>query len=140
MPDTACSGSFPLFDTFEARNTFLYESFSSSPNVHLHPLLRPRPLALLPPSCDLLSWGPSPHPWYTAHSCVDFRRVQKGALSTSEVCEALGLPELRARKWHVQGAIAIRGEGLYEGLDWLSDTLKGMQRSGQATSVKSATR
>jgi Arf/Sar family protein len=48
----------------------------------------------------------------------------KGALSTSEVCEGLGLPELRGRKWHVQGAIAIRGEGLYEGLDWLSSTLK----------------
>ena len=43
---------------------------------------------------------------------------QKGALSTAEVCEALGLSQLKGRKWHVQGAIAIRGEGLYEGLDW----------------------
>jgi Arf/Sar family protein len=65
---------------------------------------------------------------------------QKGCLQPSEVCEALGLPEMRGRKWHVQAAIAIRGEGLYEGLDWLSETLKGMQRTGQATSVKSATR
>ena len=44
--------------------------------------------------------------------------VQKGALSTAEVCEALGLTSLKGRKWHVQAAIAIRGEGLYEGLDW----------------------
>lgn len=39
----------------------------------------------------------------------------RGCLSPSEVCEGLGLPELRNRKWHVQSAIAIRGEGLYEG-------------------------
>jgi Arf/Sar family protein len=48
----------------------------------------------------------------------------QGCLSPSEVCEGLGLPELRGRKWHVQSAIAIRGEGLYEGLDWLASTLK----------------
>ena len=43
---------------------------------------------------------------------------QKDALSTAEICEALGMGELKGRKWHVQGAVAIRGEGLYEGLDW----------------------
>jgi hypothetical protein len=45
--------------------------------------------------------------------------MQKGALSTAEVCEALGMQQLKGRRWHVQGAVAIRGEGLYEGLDWL---------------------
>ncbi len=45
-------------------------------------------------------------------------RMQKGALSTAEVCEALGLSQMKGRRWHVQGAVAIRGEGLYEGLDW----------------------
>ena len=44
--------------------------------------------------------------------------AQKGALSTAEVCEALGLSQMKNRRWHVQGAVAIRGEGLYEGLDW----------------------
>mmetsp|Transcript_6558 Transcript_6558/g.16762 ORF Transcript_6558/g.16762 Transcript_6558/m.16762 type:complete len:195 (-) Transcript_6558:34-618(-) len=68
------------------------------------------------------------------------KQDMKGCLQPAEVCEALGLPEMRGRKWHVQAAISIRGEGLYEGLDWLSETLKGMQRTGQATSVKSATR
>jgi ADP-ribosylation factor 1/2 len=43
-----------------------------------------------------------------------------GALTPAEVCECLGLPELRGRRWHVQSAVATRGEGLYEGLDWLS--------------------
>ena len=44
--------------------------------------------------------------------------IQKQALTTAEVCEALGMSLLKNRKWHVQGAVAIRGEGLYEGLDW----------------------
>ena len=34
------------------------------------------------------------------------------------MCEALGLSQMKNRRWHVQGAVAIRGEGLYEGLDW----------------------
>ena len=48
-------------------------------------------------------------------------------LSPAEVCEALGLPQLRGRKWHVQSSVAIKGEGLYEGLDWLCGTLRGMK-------------
>lgn len=62
-----------------------------------------------------------------------------GALTTAELCDALGLQELKNRKWHVQGSIAIKGEGLYEGLDWLANILKSMQRSGQ-TSVTAAAR
>jgi Arf/Sar family protein len=49
-----------------------------------------------------------------------------GALSSAELCEAFGLADLRGRKWHVQGAVATKGEGLYEGLDWLAATLKAM--------------
>ncbi|KAK9907541.1 hypothetical protein WJX75_005611 [Coccomyxa subellipsoidea] len=64
----------------------------------------------------------------------------KSALSTADVCEALGLSQMKGRRWHVQGAVAIRGEGLYEGLDWLSNTLVAMQRSGQITSVTAAGR
>ena len=28
------------------------------------------------------------------------------------------MSQLKGRKWHVQAAVATRGEGLYEGLDW----------------------
>ena len=63
----------------------------------------------------------------------------KGSLTPAEVCESLGLMDLKGRQWHVQASVAIRGEGLYEGLDWLSNTLRNMQRQGVATSVKSAT-
>lgn len=50
-----------------------------------------------------------------------------GCLTPTEVCNALGLPELRGRRWQVQGATATKGDGLYEGLDWLSTTLKSMK-------------
>lgn len=65
--------------------------------------------------------------------------VQKGALSTAEVCESMGLFSLRNRRWQIQGTCAPKGEGLYEGLDWLATTLKQMQSAGVATSVKSST-
>lgn len=57
-------------------------------------------------------------------------------LSPAEVCEAMGLLQMKGRKWHVQSTVATRGEGLYEGLDWLATTLKSMQRRGEHTSVK----
>merc|ERR1712146_118346 len=45
------------------------------------------------------------------------------AMSPAEITEKLGLPELRNRKWYIQSACATQGEGLYEGLDWLSNEL-----------------
>ena len=42
------------------------------------------------------------------------------AMRPSEVAEKLGLVALRSRVWHIQGACATSGDGLYEGLDWLS--------------------
>ena len=63
------------------------------------------------------------------------KQDMKGCLSAAEIAERMGLAELRGRKWHVQSAVATQGLGLYEGLDWLSDTLKGMQARGVATSV-----
>ena len=45
------------------------------------------------------------------------------ALSAPQVTEALGLHNLRMRKWFIQAACATTGDGLYEGLEWLKDTL-----------------
>ena len=50
-----------------------------------------------------------------------------GAISPAALCEAFGLGEMRGRRWHVQGAVATKGEGLYEGLDWLAAALRSMQ-------------
>ncbi|KAH7704543.1 ADP-ribosylation factor 1-like 2-like protein [Aphelenchoides avenae] len=46
------------------------------------------------------------------------------AMSPAEVTDALGLPEMRGREWYIQATRATTGEGLYEGLDWLSNQLK----------------
>jgi ADP-ribosylation factor protein 1 len=41
-----------------------------------------------------------------------------------KVCaDAMGLNKMRNREWHIQGAAAPSGDGLYEGLDWLATTI-----------------
>merc|ERR1712061_497310 len=45
------------------------------------------------------------------------------AMSVNEVTEKLGLNQLRNRQWYIQSTCATTGDGLYEGLDWLSNTL-----------------
>ncbi|KAI7845257.1 hypothetical protein COHA_001299 [Chlorella ohadii] len=46
-----------------------------------------------------------------------------GAASPAQLTDALGLHSLRGRTWFVQACCAVTGEGLYEGLDWLSRTI-----------------
>jgi small GTP-binding protein len=46
------------------------------------------------------------------------------AMNTVEVTDKLGLHSLGSRHWFIQGACATSGEGLYEGLDWLSANIK----------------
>ena len=45
------------------------------------------------------------------------------AMSAAEMTDKLGLHGLRARQWYIQACCATTGDGLYEGLDWLSSTL-----------------
>eukprot|EP00929_Paragymnodinium_shiwhaense_P076544 TRINITY_DN3937_c0_g1_i2.p2 TRINITY_DN3937_c0_g1~~TRINITY_DN3937_c0_g1_i2.p2 ORF type:complete len:186 (-),score=45.44 TRINITY_DN3937_c0_g1_i2:182-739(-) len=45
------------------------------------------------------------------------------AMPAAEVTEKLGLANMRNRQWFIQSACATTGDGLYEGLDWLSRTL-----------------
>jgi len=42
------------------------------------------------------------------------------AMTCAEVTNMLGLHSLKGRNWFIQGTCATSGEGLYEGLDWLS--------------------
>ena len=46
------------------------------------------------------------------------------AMSVSEITDKLGLNSIRNRKWYIQSTCATSGDGLYEGLDWLSNALK----------------
>lgn len=45
------------------------------------------------------------------------------AMNASELTEKLGLGHLRNRQWFIQATCATQGQGLYEGLDWLSNEL-----------------
>lgn len=46
------------------------------------------------------------------------------AISTSDVIGRLALGTLGGgRHWHVQGTCATTGDGLFDGLDWLTATL-----------------
>lgn len=45
------------------------------------------------------------------------------AMTASQITEKLGLHNLRGRSWYIQACCATTGDGLYEGLDWLSAIL-----------------
>ncbi|KAK8480660.1 hypothetical protein V6N11_029319, partial [Hibiscus sabdariffa] len=45
------------------------------------------------------------------------------AMNAAEITDKLGLHSLRQRHWYIQSTCATSGEGLYEGLDWLSDNI-----------------
>lgn len=47
-----------------------------------------------------------------------------GALKVKDVAQRLGLAGIKKHQWHVQGCCAVSGDGLYEGLDWLTDVLQ----------------
>ncbi|XP_031288060.1 ADP-ribosylation factor 1-like isoform X2 [Pistacia vera] len=45
------------------------------------------------------------------------------AMPASEVADKLGLHSLGQRRWYIQSTSATSGQGLYEGLDWLSNNI-----------------
>lgn len=51
-----------------------------------------------------------------------------GALSDAQIAEGLGLHDIKSRDWAIFKTSAIKGEGLFEGLDWLSNMLKTRTR------------
>eukprot|EP00736_Rhodelphis_marinus_P010213 Rmarinus@m.3781 len=48
-----------------------------------------------------------------------------GAMNASEMAADLGLATLKGRDWYIQSCCAVNGDGLYEGLDWLSRAVTG---------------
>lgn len=55
-----------------------------------------------------------------------------GARSVAQVTEALQLGSLKGRAWYVQGCCGPSGQGLYEGLDWLSNEMCKRQTSSSS--------
>ena len=47
------------------------------------------------------------------------------AMNAAEMTEKLNLSSMHKRNWYIQATCAINGDGLYEGLDWLTQNLKG---------------
>ncbi len=45
------------------------------------------------------------------------------AMNAADITDKLGLHSLRQRNWYIQATCATSGEGLYEGLDWMSTQL-----------------
>ena len=45
------------------------------------------------------------------------------AMNAAEITDKLGLRALRQRNWYIQSTCATTGDGLYEGLDWMSSSL-----------------
>lgn len=50
-------------------------------------------------------------------------------MNAAEITDKLGLHALRQRNWYIQATCATSGDGLYEGLDWLSNQLKSQKWS-----------
>jgi len=51
------------------------------------------------------------------------------AMTAAEITDKLNLHSMRNRNWYIQATCATNGEGLYEGLDWLSQALKNRKEA-----------
>lgn len=49
-------------------------------------------------------------------------------MSDAQIAEGLGLHDIKSRDWAIFKTSAVKGEGLFEGLDWLSTQLKSRPR------------
>lgn len=61
------------------------------------------------------------------------KRDLPGAVPMAEVIDKLGLHDLRSRKWFIQECVATEGQGLWEGLDWMTCAMKNPGSSGPKT-------
>eukprot|EP00026_Physarum_polycephalum_P017580 Phypoly_transcript_18846.p1 GENE.Phypoly_transcript_18846~~Phypoly_transcript_18846.p1 ORF type:complete len:115 (+),score=10.68 Phypoly_transcript_18846:381-725(+) len=48
----------------------------------------------------------------------------KGALSAAEISTALGLHNIKDHDWHIQACCALTGDGLYQGMEWVTQHVK----------------
>ena len=48
----------------------------------------------------------------------------KEAITPAEISEALSLHSIRAHDWHIQACSAVKGDGLYEGLEWITNHVR----------------
>lgn len=46
-----------------------------------------------------------------------------GALSINDIKTGIGLAEITTHPWFIQSAVATKGDGLFQGLDWLASQI-----------------
>uniref|UniRef100_A0A8I3N6G5 ADP ribosylation factor 1 n=1 Tax=Canis lupus familiaris TaxID=9615 RepID=A0A8I3N6G5_CANLF len=51
----------------------------------------------------------------------------RNTMNAAEITDKLGLHSLRHRNWYIQATCATSGDGLYEGLAWLSNQLRNQK-------------
>jgi len=56
-------------------------------------------------------------------------------MTCAELSEKLGLSNIKGRRWYIQSTCATQGQGLYEGLDWLSGELAKWRESRRPKGV-----
>ena len=44
-------------------------------------------------------------------------------MSVNQVNERLGLNQIKNREWYIQSTSATTGDGLYKGLEWISNAI-----------------
>ena len=52
----------------------------------------------------------------------------KTSLNINEIKERLGLSKINDREWHIESCCATTGDGLYQGLDWLSKVMNNKKK------------
>ena len=53
------------------------------------------------------------------------KQDQKGAYNAAQITEAMELSKIKNRQWSIQETAAIKGQGMFEGFDWLVTCIKG---------------
>lgn len=48
----------------------------------------------------------------------------KGSMSVAEISEQLNLTSIKDHGWHIQACCALTGEGLYQGLEWITSQIR----------------
>ncbi|GAV00330.1 hypothetical protein RvY_11197 [Ramazzottius varieornatus] len=67
-----------------------------------------------------------PHEDLKKASVLVFANKQdlKGAMTSAELSDALNLTSIKTHRWQIQACCALSGEGLYQGLEWMSNHIK----------------
>lgn len=50
------------------------------------------------------------------------------SMSPAEMADKMGLQQLQGRQWFIQSTCATKGDGIYEGMDWLCSTVSSKPR------------